>query len=256
MVNNPVYISAWFGLLILDAEVAHTRGEALKGSTKKNLLVQLNSYQAFCDEFLLNYFPVDNKQICRYGQYLARTFKSPDAVGHYQSAIRTFTQGLKRVLEHEVKQAVPITPEILLKMSRVVDYTNHINMVAWVGTLIGFTMFLRKSNLVLDNMTSFDPKMQFRRKDFNLIGTNSHDGRNHLGKEPTVQTKNPKVTSPTSGKQGDLPSNVDTLYVPAGPSQCRGPSLHNMGQGPKMCPISQPLDSQNQEMAKTDQGTR
>ena len=184
-----VKFSVWFELLILDAEVSNTRSHSLKESTRKNLLVQLNAYEKFCDHFMLPYFPVDNTQICRFGQFLARTFQSPDAVGNYQSAIRTFsallglhipsaqdkemqmfTQGLKRVMDHKVKQAAPITPEILLRMSRVVDYTSQVDMVVWVGTLLGFTMFLRKSNLVLDSMVTFNPQMQFRQQDFNLTG--------------------------------------------------------------------------------------
>ena len=169
--------------------MAYTKGESLKDSTKKNLCSQLSAYEKFCNIFLLPYFPADNIQICRFGQYLAQTFQSPDAVGNYMSAVRTFmallglpipnpqqkemqmfVQGLKRVMDHEVKQAAPITPETLLKMSRVVDYTNQVDMVAWVGTLLGFTMFLRKSNLVPDFMVSFNPQMQFRRQDLNLTG--------------------------------------------------------------------------------------
>ena len=182
-------ITAWVELIILDARVAYTKGESLKNSIKKNLLVQLNSYEKFCNHFRLPYFPADNKQINRFGQFLARTFKSPDTVGNYQSAVRTFlallglpipnsqdkeaqmfTQGMKRVLDHEVKQAAPMTPEILLRMNRVVDYTSQIDMVAWVATLIRFTMFLRKSNLVPDTMITFNPTMQFTRQDFNVTG--------------------------------------------------------------------------------------
>ena len=174
---------------MLDIKVAHTKGQSLKDSTKRNLLTQLSSYKKFCDKYLLQYFPADNQQICRYGQHLMATFKSPEAVGNYQSAVRTFmallglpipdasekqmrmfSQGIKRAMEHEVKQAAPITPEILLRISRVVDYTNLTDMVAWVATLIGFTMFLRKSNLVPDTMESFQPHMQFCRKDFNTTG--------------------------------------------------------------------------------------
>ena len=184
-----VIISAWFELLVLDTQVAYTKGQSVKDSTKKNLLTQLSAYQKFCDKFQLKYFPADNKQICRFGQHLSRTFQSPDSVGNYQSAVRTFlallglpipdpqekemkmfNQGLKRTMDHEVKQAAPITPELLIRISRVVDYTNHVDMVAWVATLIGFTMFLRKSNLAPDSMDAFNPKMQFRRKDFNSTG--------------------------------------------------------------------------------------
>ena len=38
-------------------------------------------------------------------------------------------------------------------------------MVAWVAVLLGFTMFLRKSNLVPDSMEEFEPKQQFCRSD-------------------------------------------------------------------------------------------
>ena len=36
--------------------------------------------------------------------------------------------------------------------------------------MVRFTMFLRKSNLVPDTMITFNPNMQFRRRDFNLTG--------------------------------------------------------------------------------------
>ena len=87
--------------------------------------------------------------------------------------MKMFIQGLKRALEHDVKQAAPITPEILLKMSNVVNYTDQTEMVAWVATLVGFTMFLRKSNLVPDTRTTFDPQMQFKRSDLHMTGPNS-----------------------------------------------------------------------------------
>ena len=61
-------------------------------------------------------------------------------------------------------------PQILLKLSRVVNYRDQVEMVAWTGVLLGFYMFLRKSNLVPDTMTSFDKEQQFCRGDINLLG--------------------------------------------------------------------------------------
>lgn len=72
----------------LDIEVAATKGEAVKESTK-NLLTQLNLYQTFCDRYMLQYFPCDNRQLCRFGQHLRSTFQSPDAVGNYLSGVQT-----------------------------------------------------------------------------------------------------------------------------------------------------------------------
>ena len=104
-------------LAVLDMQVAATKGQAVKESTKRNILTYLNSYEKFCDRYNLPYFPTDNKQICRFGQHLAATFQSADAVGNYQSGVRTcqallgyeipnpqekqmqlFMQGLRRVM--------------------------------------------------------------------------------------------------------------------------------------------------------------
>ena len=73
-------------------------------------------------------------------------------------------------MPHAIKQAAPITPEHLLKMSKVVNFQDIIDMIAWTGTLLGFYMFLRKSNLVPDNMTSFNPLQQFQRQDLLITG--------------------------------------------------------------------------------------
>ena len=69
---------------------------------------------------------------------------------------------------HEVKQAEPVMPELLVKLSKVVDYKDQVELVAWTALLLGFYMFLRKSNLVPDTMEDFNPEQQFRRADLNL----------------------------------------------------------------------------------------
>ena len=160
----------------LDIEVAATKGQSIKELTKRNLLTQLSAYQKFCDRYLLDYFPCNNKQLCRFGQHLRKTFESPESVGNYQSGIHTilallrlevpdvkdrqmrmFITGLKRIMQHSVKQAAPITPQILVRISKVVNYKDKIEVIAWTATLLGFYMFLRKSNLVPEAMDKFDP---------------------------------------------------------------------------------------------------
>ena len=86
--------------------------------------------------------------------------------------MQMFLTGLKRVMQHTVKQAEPITPHILLHISKVVNYKDKIEVIAWTATLLGFYMFLRKSNLVPDAMDKFDSLQQFRRADVNLLGPN------------------------------------------------------------------------------------
>ena len=173
----------------LDLEVATTKGEAVKESTKKNLLSHLNSYEKFCDRYMLQYFPCNNLQLCRFGQHLKKSFQSPDSVGNYLSGIRTitalmgwevpdvkekqmqlFTTGLRHTMQHAIKQAAPITPQILMRISKVVNYKDKIETIAWTATLLGFYMFLRKSNLVPEAMDKFDSVQQFTRADVNLLG--------------------------------------------------------------------------------------
>ena len=157
--------------MVLDAAVADTKTHSIKESTRKNLLSHITSYEKFCDRYMLQYFPCDNTQLCRFGQHLSATFSSPESVGNYLSGIRTclallgfeipdtndrqikmFMTGLKRVMSHAVKQAEPITPQLLLRLSKVVNYKDQVEMVAWTALLLGFYMFLRKSNLVPDTM--------------------------------------------------------------------------------------------------------
>ena len=191
MIINGNLFSALVALVQLDLAVAATKGKSLKDSTKKNLMTHLAAYKKFCNRYLLLYFPCDNLQLCRFGQHLSRTFESPDAVGNYLSGIQTclallgleipdvndrqmkmFITGLKREMPHAIKQAEPVTPELLLKLSKVVNYANQVEMVAWVGVLLGFYLFLRKSNLVPDTMDTFDREQQFCRADINLLGLN------------------------------------------------------------------------------------
>ena len=149
-----VIISARIALIQLDTKVAATKGQSIKDSTKKNLLTQLNAYEKFCDTYLLEYFPCDNRQLCRFGQHLSRSFESPESVCNYLSGVRTclallglqvpdtqdrqmkmFTAGLKRLMPHAVKQAEPVTPEILVKLSRVVNYKDSVEIIAWTTVL-------------------------------------------------------------------------------------------------------------------------
>ena len=84
--------------------------------------------------------------------------------------MKMFTTGLKRWMPHAIKQAEPITPELLVKISKVINYKDKIKIISWTATLLDFYMFLRKSNLVPDTMDTFNGEEQFCRKDINLLG--------------------------------------------------------------------------------------
>ena len=64
-------------------------------------------------------------------------------------------------MPHALKQAEPVTPELLVKISKVVNFKDQVEMVVWTGLLLGFYKFLRKSYLVPDTMDNFDKEHQF-----------------------------------------------------------------------------------------------
>ena len=184
-----IYFAVEIQLVQLDWVVTHTKGHSVKELTKKNILCQLSAYEKFCDRYLLPYFPCTNRQLCWFRQHLSTTFESPESVNNYLSGIRTclallgldipdvndkqvkmFTAGLKRIMAHAVKQAEPVTPQLLVRLSKVVNYKDQVKMVAWTGLLLGFYMFLCKSNLGPDTMETFDKEQQFCRSDINLLG--------------------------------------------------------------------------------------
>lgn len=74
-------------------------------------------------------------------------------------------RGLRRINPHLPKQALPITPDILLKFARILDLKNPYFAVFWSLATIAFFIMARKSNLVPDKVHTFDPKKQLRRCD-------------------------------------------------------------------------------------------
>jgi len=113
------------------------------------------------------WIPVDDYVITLYAVFLARTFRSPHSVSNYISGVRTVMvlldlpisafespslkltlKGVSRIKQHKPKRAAPITPDILYRMSSVLDLTIEFNVVTWALFLIAFFTMSRKSNLV------------------------------------------------------------------------------------------------------------
>ena len=152
--------------------------------TRKNLAVQRARYMQFCRKFRRRPFPADLETICLFTQYISRSFKSVDAVINYVQGIKTIHllrglavhpfehkvlrilfKGLRRSKAHTIRQALPITLDILLDIcSRLA--LNHIeDAVFWSLCLVAFFCILRKSNLVPNSAQGFNPKQQLRRGD-------------------------------------------------------------------------------------------
>lgn len=132
-------------------------------------------------------FPASEWQLVRYARYVANTVTSYETVANYIAGVRTLhrlagfpvvessapnlthiLRGIKFELAHPVKQATPITIEILRDMYNFLDLKDPFDVVCYTAILLGFYMFLRKSNLVPDSVPAFNPGEQLVRSDVRM----------------------------------------------------------------------------------------
>ena len=120
----------------------------------------------FCTYFGLIALPASIDTLCCFAQCLSRTFKSVQSIRNYVSGvkllhilhdmpfpvnrieIKLLLRGLERMKQHCPKQALPITPSILLEFLHFLDLELPGHAVYWCLFLFAFYLMSRKSNLV------------------------------------------------------------------------------------------------------------
>lgn len=171
----------------LDEECYDTMRHSYRPSTLKNLKSQALIYRRFCDFYGLQMFPAGAWQLVRYARYIANTVTSVETVGNYVSGVRRLHQlggfpvpsaqepnfqqlmrGLKFELAHPIKQAAPMTPDLLRRIYHMVDFSRAEELVSYTAILIGFYMFLRRSNLAPETQEGFQEGRHLTRGDVRL----------------------------------------------------------------------------------------
>ena len=167
----------------LEQDLFKTQTAAYAKGTLRNLLCQWRSFSRFCNKYKVHQWPVTEHTMCLYAQYLAYTFHSAKSVRNYLNGIKTLhvlarvtpppdlknveirltMAGLTRKMARPVKQAQPLTPEIMIDILTFLDLNKRNDLVFWGILVIGFFAMLRKSNLVPDSLKSFDAKRQLTR---------------------------------------------------------------------------------------------
>ena len=84
--------------------------------------------------------------------------------------IKLTLRGLARVLKNPVKQAQPLTPEIMSDIYVQLDMNKRRDLMFWGILVIGFFRMLHKSNLVPDTKDSFDSEKQLTRNHITFSG--------------------------------------------------------------------------------------
>ena len=77
-------------------------------------------------------------------------------------------KGLGREMGHGVKQAEPITPQILVEFGKHLDASDPDDLTYWALLLTTWFLMARSSNMVPTTADKFDPKKQFTRAHFDF----------------------------------------------------------------------------------------
>ena len=166
----------------LESGLRKTQAVAYAKGLVKNLFCQWRSFYRFYKKYKLREWPVSAHTLALYAQYLAHTFHSVKLVRNYLSGVCTLhiltkvvppslkdievcliLRGLNKLMPSPVKQAHPLTPEILLDIANFLNLAKLRDLVFWAILLVGFFGMLRKSNLIPDSKRGFDAKKQLSR---------------------------------------------------------------------------------------------
>ena len=79
--------------------------------------------------------------------------------------LRLELRAIKKELAGQVKKATPVTPQLLHDIYSVIDTNSLLDLVAYYALIIGFVLFLRKSNLMPETQAGFKPGEQLTRAD-------------------------------------------------------------------------------------------
>ena len=149
--------------------------------TRKNVLSHLRQLCIFCITFNVRSFPTSRDTLFGFIELLSRTC-GYDHVKHVLASIRfvhnykgydfvgdTFEfnillQSLKRKLAKPTKQALPITPEMLLLMYQFIDVNNPMHLAHWTSFLFALKLLYRKSSIAPSSLSKFDCKTGLSRK--------------------------------------------------------------------------------------------
>ena len=140
-----------------------------------------------CIYFGLSNLPAETDTLSLYAQCLSRTFKSTQSIKNYVSGIKTMhymlgyttdkvndfllnlsLKGIARLNPYCIRQALPITPDILMQMASFMDLTDSVDVVYWCLFLFAFFLFARKSNLVPTSKSDLKDKKFLLRKNVSI----------------------------------------------------------------------------------------
>lgn len=150
----------------LDAGISNAISCAWRENTKRARSSQWRQFMTFCENLDLVSVPADSRTVARFLVMKAETCKF-STINNYLSAIIVLQKcygyqphyreefmiclvldGLRSILGTGVTQKMPLTPQELLPIFRMIDPNDEVGMIYWSVIVFCFRTILRKSNVV------------------------------------------------------------------------------------------------------------
>ncbi|XP_076114093.1 uncharacterized protein LOC143082338 [Mytilus galloprovincialis] len=180
---NFIFVDGASRPLDLEITVGRLKTKGWAESTSGTYRTHLKTYVQFCEEYEFKAVPCDEKTVEFYVAYLVdkkhfayssiRSYINIISILHKMHNlqdpisnswnIKHLLTGVKRELGTNQSCKAPVPPELLLSMKKVLDMSNHNNIVFWAACLTGFFGFLRPNNFLVKG--NFNPEFNLRRID-------------------------------------------------------------------------------------------
>ena len=143
-----------------------------KGS-RQNVLSHLRQLSIFCAAFKVSFLPVSRDTLLGFTELMSRTCGF-NHISHVLSSIKflhnytgneypgdsfefsVLFKGLRRKLAKPTKQALPITPEMLVLMYQHVNINHAKDLAHWTSFIFALRLLYRKSSIAPVSLAKFD----------------------------------------------------------------------------------------------------
>jgi len=186
-----VYQTCFTGSLVttdfrtLDARVKLIRDNVYAASTAKTYSTYLASFYKFCNQNTIKPVPISQDNLARYVAHLSFRLKYSSII-NYLTVIRllhleagfpnplstyylgTIQKGVRRLLGDSVSPKLPITPHILLSIRALLPFHSSFQVSFWSASLVAFYSFFRKSNLLPQSPSTYQPDKQLSKNNISF----------------------------------------------------------------------------------------
>ena len=139
-----------------------------------NTMSHLRQLSIFCVSFNVSFLPASRDTLLGFIELMSRSCGFDhiqhvlssikflhEATGHVYAGnsfeFRVLFRGLKRKLSLTTKQALPITPEMLILMYQHININNPSDLAHWTAFLFALRLLYRKSSIAPESLASFNP---------------------------------------------------------------------------------------------------